>query len=73
MRTAVWIDHLRVGDAELASLLERGVVLAHPWVTGELALASSESSRRPCSSTISRRRRSPRRPSCGCSSRATSC
>lgn len=36
--TSVWIDHLRAGDAELVSLLEDGKVLAHPWVTGELAL-----------------------------------
>jgi predicted nucleic acid-binding protein len=35
---AVWIDHLRDGDARLAQLLDRGAVLAHPWVTGELAL-----------------------------------
>lgn len=38
--TAVWIDHLRDGDRELAWLLEHGGVLAHPWVTGELALGS---------------------------------
>jgi len=36
--TSVWIDHLRAGDAALVALLERGEVLAHPWVTGELAL-----------------------------------
>jgi len=36
--TTVWIDHLREGEAHLAELLERGAVLAHPWVTGELAL-----------------------------------
>ncbi len=36
--TSVWIDHLRAGDATLARLLERGAVLAHPWVVGELAL-----------------------------------
>ncbi len=36
--TSVWIDHLRGGDPELASLLQNGDVLAHPWVTGELAL-----------------------------------
>ncbi len=36
--TAVWIDHLRDGDPGLAGLLERGEVLAHPWITGELAL-----------------------------------
>ena len=38
--TAVWIDHLRDGDENLAGLLEHGVVLAHPWVTGELALGN---------------------------------
>ena len=37
--TAVWTDHLRGRDAELAGLLDRGLVLAHAWVTGELALA----------------------------------
>lgn len=36
--TVVWIDHLRDGDDELGGLLEHGGVLAHPWVTGELAL-----------------------------------
>jgi predicted nucleic acid-binding protein len=36
--TSVWIDHLRGGDPQLASLLQDGDVLAHPWVTGELAL-----------------------------------
>ena len=38
--TAVWVDHLRDGDRELAGLLEHGRVLGHPWVTGELALGS---------------------------------
>lgn len=38
--TPVWIDHLRAGDAQLAVLLGRGLVLGHPWVTGELALGS---------------------------------
>jgi hypothetical protein len=38
--TSVWIDHLRQGDAELQTLLNAGLVLAHPFVTGELALAS---------------------------------
>ncbi|MDQ2750364.1 MAG: type II toxin-antitoxin system VapC family toxin [Actinomycetota bacterium] len=36
--TSVWIDHLRRGDPELAALLQNGNVLAHSWVTGELAL-----------------------------------
>ncbi len=36
--TSVWIDHLRVGEPQLTSLLHDHRVLAHPWVTGELAL-----------------------------------
>lgn len=36
--TSVWIDHLRVGDPTLGSLLEDGQVLTHPCVIGELAL-----------------------------------
>jgi len=36
--TSVWIDHLHSGDPELAALLQDCHVLAHPWVTGELAL-----------------------------------
>ena len=35
--TSVWIDHLRRGDAELAALLEEGMVLVHPFVIGEIA------------------------------------
>jgi predicted nucleic acid-binding protein len=36
--TSVWVNHLKAGDARLSRLLEAGWVLAHPWVTGELAL-----------------------------------
>jgi predicted nucleic acid-binding protein len=36
--TAVWIDHFRQRSSRLADELERGQVLGHPWVTGELAL-----------------------------------
>ncbi len=36
--TSVWVDHLRVGEPALAHLLDHGLVLAHPWVTSELAL-----------------------------------
>lgn len=36
--TSIWIDHLRAGDPDLVGLLQDGQVLAHPWVTGELAL-----------------------------------
>lgn len=38
--TAVWVDHLRHGDAELIDLLERAKVLMHPFVVGELACGS---------------------------------
>lgn len=36
--TSVWVDHLRAGDEHLATLLEAGRVLAHPFVIGEIAL-----------------------------------
>ena len=38
--TTIWIDHLRSGNATLARLLGNSAVLAHPWVTGELALGN---------------------------------
>jgi predicted nucleic acid-binding protein len=38
--TSVWVDHLRARDELLAGLLETGRVLAHPFVTGEIALGS---------------------------------
>ena len=38
--TSVWVDHLRSGDAALAALLERGAVLGHPFVIGEIACGS---------------------------------
>jgi predicted nucleic acid-binding protein len=37
---SVWIDHLRRGDDALRKLLERGQVLSHPFVIGELAMGS---------------------------------
>lgn len=36
--TSVWVDHLRASDQTLAGLLNRGMVLTHPFVIGELAL-----------------------------------
>ena len=38
--TSVWVDHLRRTDAGLAALLERGQVLMHPFVIGEIACGS---------------------------------
>jgi predicted nucleic acid-binding protein len=38
--TSVWIDHLRKGDKALGALLQKGNVLMHPMVRGELACGS---------------------------------
>jgi predicted nucleic acid-binding protein len=38
--TSVWIDHFRGDDPHLAGLLDNGIVLGHPSITGELALGS---------------------------------
>jgi predicted nucleic acid-binding protein len=38
--TSVWVEHLRQGSNQLADLLNRGQVLSHPFVLGELALGS---------------------------------
>lgn len=35
--TSVWVDHFRSGNAELATALEQGDVIMHPFVIGELA------------------------------------
>jgi len=35
--TSIWIDHLRSGEPALATALEGGRVLMHPFVLGELA------------------------------------
>ena len=35
--TSVWVDHLRRGDSRLADLLDRSLVLMHPFVIGEIA------------------------------------
>lgn len=38
--TSVWVDHLRANEPTLVHLLNRDLVLGHPWVTGELALGN---------------------------------
>jgi predicted nucleic acid-binding protein len=35
--TSVWIEHFRKGEPKLAERLSEGVILMHPWVSGELA------------------------------------
>jgi len=38
--TSVWVEHLRTGDERLTAWLNRGEVLGHPFVIGELALGN---------------------------------
>jgi predicted nucleic acid-binding protein len=38
--TSVWIDHFRVGDAQLVGLLRGRRVLTHKFVVGELAMGN---------------------------------
>ncbi|MGI4856803.1 MAG: type II toxin-antitoxin system VapC family toxin [Janthinobacterium lividum] len=38
--TSVWIDHIRLSDPMLTSLLMEERVLAHPYVIGEISLGS---------------------------------
>ena len=38
--TSVWVDHLRSSDQILVDLLDRGQVLVHPFIIGELALSN---------------------------------
>jgi predicted nucleic acid-binding protein len=38
--TSVWVDHLRRGDPRLVDLLERSMVVMHPFVIGEIACGS---------------------------------
>ena len=35
--TSVWVEHLRRGLPRLATLLQGGEMMVHPWVIGELA------------------------------------
>jgi predicted nucleic acid-binding protein len=35
--TSVWVDHLRRGDDALADALDRGIVVMHMFVIGEIA------------------------------------
>jgi predicted nucleic acid-binding protein len=38
--TSVWIDHLRKNNENLAALLDKGAVLIHPFIIGEIALGN---------------------------------
>jgi predicted nucleic acid-binding protein len=44
--TSIWIDHFRRGDRQLIQFLDRGDVVMHPFVIGELALGSVSKSAR---------------------------
>src|SRR5687767_5859482 len=37
--TSIWVDHLRSSSKHLGHLLQEDLVLAHPFVIGELALS----------------------------------
>ena len=41
--TSVWIQHFRRGEPTLVDLLEEGLVLMHPFVSGELACGNLKS------------------------------
>jgi predicted nucleic acid-binding protein len=43
--TSVWIDHLNKGSATFAAALERGDVLTHPFVIGEVACGTMKNRR----------------------------
>ncbi len=38
--SSIWIDHFRTANILLSDLLERGMVLCHPCIVGELALGN---------------------------------
>ncbi len=38
--TSVWVGHLRAADVKLTRLLNDGLVVGHPWVTGEISLGN---------------------------------
>ncbi|MBS1821652.1 MAG: type II toxin-antitoxin system VapC family toxin [Acidobacteria bacterium] len=38
--TSVWVDHLRSGDPRLLTELDRGNIVMHAFIAGELALGS---------------------------------
>jgi predicted nucleic acid-binding protein len=38
--TSVWVDHLRATEKVRVALLDKGMVLAHPFVISELALGN---------------------------------
>jgi len=43
--TSVWVDHLRKGAPGLVAALDRGDVLIHPFVLGELACGNLKNRR----------------------------
>jgi hypothetical protein len=43
--TSVWVDHFRRGNPMLVASLERGEVVAHPYIIGELACGQMKTRR----------------------------
>jgi predicted nucleic acid-binding protein len=40
--TSIWIDHFRRGDLQLTQVLDRGDVVMHPFIIGELLLGHAK-------------------------------
>jgi predicted nucleic acid-binding protein len=38
--TSIWIDHFRRGEPKLSQLLDRGDIVMHPFIIGELLLGN---------------------------------
>jgi len=53
--TSVWVDHLRRTEAALSEALLSGVVLAHPFVIGEIAWSASGRNAEPAARPGARR------------------
>jgi predicted nucleic acid-binding protein len=41
--TSIWIDHIRRNDLQLVRILDRGDIVMHPFVIGELVLGQVKS------------------------------
>lgn len=54
--TSVWVDHFRNGNAGLADLMARDVVLIHPFVLTELACGTPPAPRRRTLADLARLR-----------------
>lgn len=54
--TSIWIDHFRVSNPQMESLLNRGKIATHPCVIAEIALGSLKNRRQKLDAMDSLRR-----------------